>query len=610
MIEKMLKTTIICRSEDQEDALLNLRSLGLLHVEQINKPENQTLTTVEQGMDKLSKIVNILSEYVTKEADPFSKKSPRALAKMALKNVDQLSEAEKEIASLKKEKILLEPWGEFSFEQLDKLSDKGVFVYLCMGNKKILHECCDKYTIEIINQVKDKTYFAIIAHEKLDESCLPIVDLPQSKISLTEIDKSIAEKEEMIAESHAELASIAQSIEEIKLFQKEVQQQYEFLNNKFGMGEAEKLVYIKGYIPEAKSNRISAAADRCGWGVVFEEPTPEDKVPTHLKVPKIFSIIMPVFDFIGISPGYNEWDVSACFLFFFAIFFAMIVGDAGYGILFLAAGIALKIILRNKRNARLPLNLFIFLSIATIIWGALTGTYFGLSKEHLPHDLSGLKILTSEDTKMEAVLLICFTLGVVHLSLARVWKAIIYRRTFRDALGQIGWALFLWGNFFTALKLIVFSDMTYPKAAFALYIIGFILILTCYVNWKDAGSLFNAPFEFISSFVDLLSYIRLYAVGLASLYIASCFNNMGAMVYHISPWATVFAVLVIVAGHLLNIALAFMGVLVHGIRLNTLEFSNHMELEWSGSFYKPFKRLVRDRGDAKIAIKNLTSNKN
>ncbi|MCF7790643.1 MAG: hypothetical protein K9L78_03090 [Victivallales bacterium] len=594
MIEKMLKTTIICRKEDREKTLLSLRNLGVLHVNQIQKPESQILTDIEQALDRQIKIVNILSEYENAEADPYSKKSPRALSKMALENYDRLSEAKKTLNHLYRERALLEPWGNFSISQIDSLKEKGVHVYLCVANNRNVSSF-EKYgTVEIIKHVKEKTYFALISDSKQPKEELPIVSLPSSRLSLAELDEKIEKNKQVIQDCTSELQSIAQSINEIKLYQKEIQQQYEFIYNKHGMGEADTLTYITGFIPAKKKNRISRAAMKCGWAATFEAPSADDTVPTLLNIPKVFSIIRPVFKFIGISPGYNEWDVSICFLFFFTIFFGMIVGDAGYGILFLIVGIALKIIFKRKREMRVPLNLFLVLSIATIIWGALTCTYFGLPHKVLPGDMQGLKPLTNPKTKNDTMLFICFTLGAIHLSLARVWKTIIYSNKLK-ALGQLGWGLFIWGNYFTALKLIVYSKMEFPTIAFYLYGIGFVLIILFYIQWNDAGSIFNTPFDFIGSFVDLLSYIRLFAVGLATLYIAMSFNNMGKMVYELSPWFLVFAMLIIALGHLLNIALAFMGVLVHGIRLNTLEFSNHMELEWSGFFYNPFKRHIRDR---------------
>ena len=594
MIEKMLKSTIICREEDREETLLNLRSLGLLHVEQIKKPDHQSLTNLEQGMDKLTKILNILSEYAEADAEPYAKKSPRALAKMALETYDKLSEANKNIVTLNRERVLLEPWGNFSFKQVDKLREKGLYIYLCMTNKKTLHDFDQFGVIEIVNEIRDKFFFALVSQQEIPKTDLPVVNLPTSMLSIKEIDEQLIKCNTVVDECTSELQSIAQSIEDIRLFQKEVQQQYDFLYNKHGMGEIESLTYITGFIPEKKKKRISRAALRCGWAITFNEPTEEDRVPTLLKIPKMFSLISPIFDFIGIAPGYKEWDVSICFLFFFTIFFGMIVGDAGYGALFLITAIALKIIFKKKRNMRLPLNLFILLSIATIVWGALTCSYFGLPQELLPGKIHGLKALSDPAVSQSNIIFVCFILGAVHLSFARLWKATLYRNKL-IALGQIGWALFLWGNFFTAVKLIVYPDMTFPVLAFYLYGIGFLLILLFYVQWKDPGSIFNTPFDFIGSFVDILSYIRLFAVGLATFYIAKSFNDMSRMVYQISPLCSVFALLILAMGHLLNIALAFMGVLVHGIRLNTLEFSNHMELEWAGFFYKPFKRLVRDK---------------
>ena len=103
----------------------------------------------------------------------------------------------------------------------------------------------------------------------------------------------------------------------------------------------------------------------------------------------------------------------------------------------------------------------------------------------------------------------------------------------------------------------------------------------------------NLPFSLIGSFVDVLSYIRLFAVGLSGVYVATCFNDMGKMVLNALPkeWFVVGLIgliLVALAGHILNILLGFMGVLVHAVRLNTLEFSNHADMQWSGFAFHPF----------------------
>ncbi|UKI33075.1 MAG: hypothetical protein L6W00_06145 [Lentisphaeria bacterium] len=114
------------------------------------------------------------------------------------------------------------------------------------------------------------------------------------------------------------------------------------------------------------------------------------------------------------------------------------------------------------------------------------------------------------------------------------------------------------------------------------------LVICCDINWKNVADIFQFPFNIIGSFVDVLSYIRLFAVGMAGYYIAASFNGMGVSIWKASPYFLLFGVLVILFGHLLNLGLCALSVLVHGVRLNTLEFSNHVGLSWSGSNFKPF----------------------
>jgi V/A-type H+-transporting ATPase subunit I len=113
--------------------------------------------------------------------------------------------------------------------------------------------------------------------------------------------------------------------------------------------------------------------------------------------------------------------------------------------------------------------------------------------------------------------------------------------------------------------------------------------MSCGVNWKQAADIFQFPFDIIGSFTDVLSYIRLFAVGLAGACIAGSFNGMAFDLCQVSAWLIPAGVIVVVIGHALNIALALLSVLVHAVRLNTLEFSNHTGLSWSGQSFNPFK---------------------
>ena len=240
----------------------------------------------------------------------------------------------------------------------------------------------------------------------------------------------------------------------------------------------------------------------------------------------------------------------------------------------------------NTPKGRLPVILLAVFSLSVIVFGAISGNWFGIDTQRLPAFMRGLPWLT-DDVNGDHLKTLCFFVGATHLSLARIWSACRSRRI-GQALGHVGWALFLWANYFLVNMLIIGTPLGFlPKV---LYCIGGVLILLFSINWREFGDVIYSPFTFINSVVDVLSYIRLYAVGLSSLYIAKNFNEIATMVWDFSPWAIPFALIIILAGHCLNIALAAMGILVHGIRLNTLEFSNHIGLNWSGKPYNPLSR--------------------
>ena len=589
MIEKMLKTTVICRIEDRDKTLDSLRSLGILHVEQTVKPDSPTQSTLSQELEKGKMTLRMLEGYEPVKKTTFRNMSAEKTTKAAIKLFERNKSLKKTIEDYQHDREKLLPWGNFSPSKIKGLEEKNLFVYLCEASKDQVDNYKDKGTLEVISVGKVKTYFVIISTEEQPKGQLPLAPLPAENISLSKIEEKIQVLNTKLERTNKLLSIAASETSKIKEFMVELQEELEFIINKNGMGSDYVLSYIKGFVPVKLQKSLTDAAKKSGWAVLMQKPSGDDRAPTLMTVPKIFRLVSPIFDFIGISPGYNEWDVSICFLFFFTIFFAMIVGDAGYGSLFLLVGIGLKIYFRKNEKFRLPLNLFLLLSIATITWGALTCSYFGLPQGIFPRKMQGLKMLTDPSIKNNNIQYICFFLAAMQLSFARLWKAFILRDSLKG-LGQLGWAMFIWGNFFTAVKLIVFANEPFPVFAFYLYGIALFLILVFYIQWNDVGSIFNAPFAFIGSFSDVLSYIRLFAVGLATYYIASSFNNMGEMVLQLSPYLFLATVIILLFGHLLNIALAFMAVLVHGIRLNTLEFSNQMELEWSGINFKPFKK--------------------
>ena len=252
------------------------------------------------------------------------------------------------------------------------------------------------------------------------------------------------------------------------------------------------------------------------------------------------------------------------------------------------------------------MNLLLVMSLAILGYGALSGNWFALDAAKLPRIMRGLPWLSDSALSQKHVQIVCFFIGAFHMSMARTWRALTacmaidtrrdgmraFFNKVREALGHVGWGVFLWGNYGLAKLLIVDGGeiASLGPAYRLLYAAGAVLILLFSVNWLDMGDVIYMPFTFINSFVDLLSYIRLFAVGLSGVYIAGSFNGMASSLTQLSPWMIPLSLLVILFGHLLNVALALMGVLVHGIRLNTLEFSGHMGISWGGRPYKPLSK--------------------
>jgi len=593
MIVPMKKVTLLCLATEREATLREIRYLGALHivVGKLNETDDRSAT--QSLLANVEKSVRCLEARIgNSEETPDHQFEPRQLYDKVSHEMTKHAAIEQEIDSLYRIKESLAPWGDFSPETIKELVTGGIFVYCCEASHKIYDEYLERkdITVEEVSSDKALTRFVIFVREELDTKDLPLAILPDDK-SLNKVKEQIKKAEIQRNMIDKELDSLACQTSVIKTYCAEVEERLEFMSARDSMADHEQIISIQGFIPDTKMTEVDEYAKKHGWALLIEAPAADDQVPTLITLPKAFKMVQPLFEFLGISPGYNEIDVSVGVLFFFTIFFGIIVGDAGYGSLFLISTLAAAIFMKNKSNkVKLALRLSTILSLSTITWGALSGNWFGLAAP-------GIKFLTEADStvKNANVMLICFVIAVAQLSMGHIWQAIVHGKV-RKAFGQLGWILLLGGNFFLTIKLLVYPG-AFPVYMYYLYGAGMILIIFCDVNWKDVGEAFNFPFSVINSFVDILSYIRLFAVGLAGYEIARSFNGMGGSLINIpdlSWWMMLLCVLggalVIVFGQALNIVLCLLSVLVHGVRLNTLEFSNHVGLTWAGIDFKPFKK--------------------
>lgn len=583
MIVQMKKLTLLCPTADQDRLLETLRELGAVHLSHFQPPEGDGVEQARTHLTYVSRALEVLPKHST------AKPSGRS-ADEVVKDVWDLIHVRKELEEkrevLRYERQRVEPYGSFDPASIRRLAEKGITVKLYQTGPKQIPEAPEGATLTILTQNKNGTFFAVMGRGEIEMNALEF-RLPEQ--SLAEMDQQLAEIEKALSENTASLESYGGDYEVVARVVRDAEEKVLYLEARAGMGSISPVAFLRGFCPEESVEPIRAEAARNGWGIIIEDARSEDGVPTLIRNPKWVKPIKVIFDFIGVVPGYEEVDISAFFLLFFSVFFAIIVGDAGYGIIFLVLTFAMRGKLKKLSPHFFPLLLV--LSICTIIWGTITGNYFGLS--NLPAPLGGLKIpwLTVESN----VMMLCFLIGAIHLTIAHGWNVIRYINSTR-ALAQVGWICTTWTMFFVARAMVL--GYPFPGVLLWVFGVGVALIVLFMTPLRDLkGEWFNhamLPLNLVSNFVDVVSYVRLFAVGTASFAMANAFNQMAADMMG-GVVAGLIAALILFFGHVLNILLAVMGVLVHGIRLNTLEFSGHLGLQWSGVKYNPFAKKTGSR---------------
>ena len=593
MIVPMKKVLLFTLAGERDAALEALRDLGVMQVELTERRSEGTRELAER-CDAFSRTIAAFDRLTEGAPEAADAKLPRLSGEAAEREIARLVEkrtelvAELETISARRKKLAV--LGDFDRELFDRLNADGVRVIPCLGTRADYEDASRLENAECRLLTRDggSYCFVVVSLEDVDAEKLPVFKLADTDDPRA-LARHAAELERDLADNMRQLLELRPALPRVAAARDELLAELEFYRVRDAVGEYGEVAALGGFVPEPEVEKLRERAKLEGWGLGISDPGPDDDVPVLVKHGNFYTkTVKPLFDFLGITPGYREIDVSGGVLFFFTIFYAIIVGDAGYGALFLVLSFLLAWKFRRDKKKRPIVALLTLLSVATIVWGALSGQWFGV-------EWGGIKFLTDPKVKDANVQMFCFVLAIAQLSLGHMWKA-FKERSWRALGSNLGWMLIIWGNFFLALKIIV-APGAFPVCMYYLYGAGLALVLLFSVRWRDPAAIFQFPFDVIGSFTDVLSYIRLFAVGMAGASIALNFNAMAFDVAKSSPYFIVFGVLIVLFGHALNLALCVMSVLVHAVRLNTLEFSNHSGLTWSGSPFKPFAKPNNHKED-------------
>jgi V/A-type H+/Na+-transporting ATPase subunit I len=590
VIGRMQKVTVICTVEREAATLLALQQMGALHVEHLREPGGAGLAEARAHRSAVRRACEVLEHQARRRGtvapgSPAAQRSARALVEEIERLVDRRKDCEESLEFWRREIARVEPFGSFDPSLIHQLEKRHLHVYLCKADPKRSLEAPGQATITVHRRDRHGVYFSVVSRTPL---ALPYEAIELPGASVDQMRDEVRGFEAALVETERTLEQLTGELPRVRELLDEAEDVVQLLEVRAGMGSAPPLAYLQGYCPKPDLERVRAAAAELGWGLVIEDVQPTDRVPTRIESPRWVRPIRSVFRLIGVVPGYGEVDISAVFLLFFSLFFAMIVGDAGYGALLLAATFWAQ-----RRFTRAPVSVFHLLYItgaATILWGLLIGNYFGVTA--LPPVLSSLRMDWLSET--DHLMSMCFLIGAVHLTIAHAWGA-VRRRGSWQALAQVGWICVVWAMFFLARHLVLDGEL--PMLMVPVFAVGVVLVVLFMTparklkdEWFTHAML---PLQLVANFVDVVSYLRLFAVGTATLAVASAFNHMAIEVGATGWVGTLVAVLILVLGHTLNLALAAMGVLVHGIRLNTLEFAGHLGLQWTGIPFAPFMLRAR-----------------
>ncbi|MDD5155186.1 MAG: hypothetical protein PHF11_01720 [Candidatus Omnitrophica bacterium] len=467
---------------------------------------------------------------------------------------------------------------------MQELDGKGIHIKFYQIPAKEFRNMPVSAIVKKISVKNGSVYCLLVSKGKI-ECAFKEIELP--KMSLAQMKERLVRDEAYTAELKKQLKESLCCRQALLDTKDKLMKEAEFYEALNGMGQDSGFVYLTGYAPAEEEPALSALAKKEKWGIFVTEPSGKDSVPTLIRNPRWIAIISPVFKFLEILPGYRELDVSLPFLIFLSIFFGILIGDAGYGLVYALITFLFQHKSRKSRQNAGTFFLFYIFSFCAIIWGILTATFFG----HEWLIKAGFKPLVPILTDEKGLQRFCFFIGALHLSVGHGWRGVLKLPSL-SALSDAGWICLLWAAFFIARALILGDS--FPFFGNWLIISGASLVILFTSPQKNilkavGKGLGALALSIMNSFTDVVSYVRLFAVGLAGIAIADAFNAMAAMVVRGNIFTVVAGALIAIIGNALGIVLGPVSVLVHGVRLNVLEFSGHANVSWSGISYKPLK---------------------
>jgi len=480
----------------------------------------------------------------------------------------------------------LRPWGDFQLPRREQLPELNLWFYMVPNYQ--LHRVARRQRIWHVTH-KDNRYSYVVVISKREPRHMPVERSHTGKTPYSQLLRRLEELESEREDLQAERFSLSRWCDLFAQSLDRLEDQASFNAALNLTRDTEKVFAVQGWIPLTEVQQLKEYTSRHGLALTMEAPKREENPPTLMRNPASVISGQKLVSFY-MTPGYRLWDPSRVVLFSFAIFFAIVMSDAGYALLL--GGLLALFWGRLSRSeaAKEMRQLWLVLFVVSLVWGVLAGSYFGRQPQDI-HWLSGLHLLNIQDTQF--MLRFSVVLGAVHIGIANFINA-WHMAGKKAALAPLGWIAVIAGG--VLLWLVSEAVITQALNTFATGLLAGGLV-TVLLFTKAEGTVFArlaqgiiALTRITNVFGDVLSYVRLFALGLASASLAMAFNDLAGHVRQAMPaFGTLLAFLLLLLGHGLNFALIIMSGFVHGLRLNFIEFFN-WSISEEGYAYRPFCR--------------------
>ncbi len=597
----MSKYSFLIHHSEFHQFVETLQHTGVVHIKE--KAEGVSHSEEVLSNIKLLKKIEEIKKYLKARKIDQTTNKGELNANEIIEKIEEiqntLEQKNTELQSVNKKINQLKPWGNFSWQTIENLEKAGkkINFYTC-NRSKYKPEWANKFELFELNRLESLVYFIVISDNNLNPDIqADLVKLPSE--NYREVINQAQEITTTLNKLNQEIHRIANYAEPIlTAFSNKIKSETDFKKATLHASDKadSRIKLIEGWIPEEKENHLVSELNKLGILFIKNKPGISDRVPVLLKnnaFNKLFEIIGSLYSL----PNYREIDLTPFFAPFFMLFFGFCLGDAGYGLIVMIATLLLR---RKAKPDMKPIwTLGFFFGLATVFMGIIGGTFFGIMLVDLNFNwIEGMKRIMLDQNQL---MIFAILLGIAQIVFGIFLKAARKMKMdgFRHSLSIIGWLIIIMGaggSFALGHFDVLSKNITTP-----LFIgtgtTGAILAL--FFNSPGKNLLVNFGLGLWDTYSmatgllgDVLSYIRLFALGLSSAILGNVFNQLAFdLTGNIPVLSQLFTVLILLLGHSINFFMAALGAFVHPLRLTFVEFFKNTGFSGGGMRYEPLRKI-------------------